>query len=145
MIDYQIQQDALGNDLWRTRVSRPKYNQLYPPDKGKPKTLMEAATRRRTAPRTIPKCSTCCNRTIRGWRRFARPLRSRQKSLDDGRRRPEPESDAASLVNFLKAALPAIAPPETKLFMAKVDFDRRISVDHPAATELPLPRQRKAQ
>ena len=40
-IDYHIQQDALGNDLWRTRVLRPSYNQLYPPEKGKPKTFME--------------------------------------------------------------------------------------------------------
>ena len=40
-IDYHIQQDALGNDIWRTRVLRPSYNQLYPPEKGKPKTFME--------------------------------------------------------------------------------------------------------
>ena len=33
------------------------------------------------------------------------------------------KSDAANLINFLKAALPAIAPPETKLWMAKVDYD----------------------
>src|SRR5579871_4533081 len=40
-IDYRIQQDELGNGIFRTRVLRPSYNQLYPPDKGKPKTLME--------------------------------------------------------------------------------------------------------
>ena len=40
-IDYHIRQDALGNDIWRTRVLRPSYNQLYPPEKGKPKTFME--------------------------------------------------------------------------------------------------------
>ena len=40
-IDYHIAQDALGNDIWRTRVLRPTYNQLYPPEKGKPKTFME--------------------------------------------------------------------------------------------------------
>jgi hypothetical protein len=33
------------------------------------------------------------------------------------------KTDAASLVNFLKAALPAITAPETKLMMAKVDYD----------------------
>jgi hypothetical protein len=33
------------------------------------------------------------------------------------------KSDAASLVNFLKAALPAVAPPDTKLTMAKVEYD----------------------
>jgi hypothetical protein len=33
------------------------------------------------------------------------------------------KADAASVVNFLKAALPTITPPETKLTMAKVDYD----------------------
>jgi hypothetical protein len=33
------------------------------------------------------------------------------------------KADAASVVNFLKAALPAITPAETKLTMAKVDYD----------------------
>ena len=42
-IDYHIHQDALGNDYWRTRVLRPTYNQLYPPEKGQPHTLSEVA------------------------------------------------------------------------------------------------------
>jgi hypothetical protein len=33
------------------------------------------------------------------------------------------KSDAASLVNFLKPALPAITPPETKLAMAWIEYD----------------------
>ena len=34
------------------------------------------------------------------------------------------KSDEASIINFMKAALPSIASPETKLTMAMVDYDR---------------------
>jgi len=38
---YRVEQDALRGEFWRTRVLRPMYNQLYPPEKGQPKTLIE--------------------------------------------------------------------------------------------------------
>src|SRR6267378_3207686 len=41
LIDYHIHQDALASDYWRTRVLRPSYKQLYPPEKGQPHTLIE--------------------------------------------------------------------------------------------------------
>ena len=56
-IDYHIAQDALGNDIWRTRVLRPSYNQLYPPEKGQPHTLVEVryppANRAKDAPELL--------------------------------------------------------------------------------------------
>lgn len=38
---YRIAQDPMRGDFYRTRILRPQYNQLYPPEKGQPKTLME--------------------------------------------------------------------------------------------------------
>ena len=38
---YRIAQDAMRGEYWRTRILRPSYNQLYPPDKGQPRTLVE--------------------------------------------------------------------------------------------------------
>lgn len=40
---YRMAQDPLRGDYWQTRVLRPAYNQLYPPEKGEPRTLIEAA------------------------------------------------------------------------------------------------------
>lgn len=40
-IRYRVAQDAMRGDYWRTRVLRPSYTQLYPPEKGQPKTLLE--------------------------------------------------------------------------------------------------------
>lgn len=40
---YRMAQDPLRGEYWQTRVLRPAYNQLYPPEKGQPRTLMEIA------------------------------------------------------------------------------------------------------
>jgi len=39
---YRMAQDPLRGDYWQTRVLRPAYNQLYPPEKDKPRVIMEA-------------------------------------------------------------------------------------------------------
>lgn len=41
LLRYRIAQEALRGDYWRTRVLRPSYTQLYPPEKGQPRTLIE--------------------------------------------------------------------------------------------------------
>jgi hypothetical protein len=38
---YRAVQEPLRGDYWQTRVLRPLYTQLYPPEKGQPRTLME--------------------------------------------------------------------------------------------------------
>jgi len=38
---YHAEQELMRGDFYRTAIHRPEYVQLYPPDKGQPKTLME--------------------------------------------------------------------------------------------------------
>lgn len=38
---YHVEQELLRGDFYRTAIHRPEYVQLYPPDKGQPKTLLE--------------------------------------------------------------------------------------------------------
>lgn len=40
-ISYRIAQDPLRGDFWRTRVLRPQIVQLYPPEKGQPRSIIE--------------------------------------------------------------------------------------------------------
>jgi len=44
MIEYQVEQNsvALKGDYWQTHILRPRFTQLYPPEKHQPKTLVEA-------------------------------------------------------------------------------------------------------
>jgi hypothetical protein len=122
-IDYHIRQDALGNDIWRTRVLRPSYNQLYPPEKGKPKTFMEVRYPPENRATGDPELLDLLQQNDSRLTKIRAANEIQAKSVTLAVEGQSQKSDAASLVNFLKAALPAITAPETKLTMAMVDYD----------------------
>jgi hypothetical protein len=123
VIDYHIRQDALGNDIWRTRVLRPSYNQLYPPEKGKPKTLMEVRYPPENRASGDPELLDLLQQNDARLAKIRAANEIQAKSVTFVVEGQSQKSDAASVVNFLKAAIPAIAPPDAKLIMAKVDYD----------------------
>jgi hypothetical protein len=122
-IDYHIRQDALGNDIWRTRVLRPTYNQLYPPEKGQPKTFMEVRYPPENRAAGEPELLDLLQQNDARLAKIRAASEIQAKSVTLVVEGQSQKTDAATLVNFLKAALPAIAPPETKLTMAMVDYD----------------------
>jgi len=122
-IDYHIRQDALGNDIWRTRVSRPTYNQLYPPEKGKPKTFMEVRYPPENRATGDPELLDLLQQNDSRLAKIRAANEIEAKSVTLAVEGQSQKSGAASIVNFLKAALPAISAPETKLTMAMVDYD----------------------
>ena len=122
-VDYHIRQDLLGNDIWRTRVLRPVYNQLYPPEKGKPKTFMEVRyppeNRATGEAEFLDLLQQNDSRLVKY--RTANEIQSKSVTLAvEGQSQ---KADAASLVNFMKFAFPAVTLPDTKLTMALVDYD----------------------
>jgi hypothetical protein len=123
-IDYHIRQDVLGNDIWRTRVLRPSYNQLYPPEKGKPKTFMEVRYPPENRATGEPELLDLLQQNDSRLTKIRAASEIEAKSVTFAVEGQSQKSDAASLVNFFKTALPAITPPETKLTMAMVDYDR---------------------
>jgi hypothetical protein len=122
-MDYYIRQDALGNDIWRTRVLRPSYNQLYPPEKGKPKTFMEVRYPPENRATGEPELLDLLQQNDSRLTKIRAANEIQAKSVTLAAEGQSQKTDAASIVNFLKAALPAITPQETKLMMAKVDYD----------------------
>jgi hypothetical protein len=122
-IDYHIRQDALGNDIWRTRVLRPSYNQLYPPEKGQPKTFMEIRYPPENRAAGEPELLDLLQQNDARLAKIRAANEIEAKSVTLAVEGQSQKTDAASLVSFLKAALPAVAAPETKLFMAKVNYD----------------------
>jgi hypothetical protein len=123
VIDYRIRQDALGNDIYRTRVLRPSYIQLYPPEKGKPKTFMEVRYPPENRATGDPELLDLLQRNDSRLAKISGANEILGKSVSLAAEGQSQKSDTASIANFLKAALPAIAPPETKLTMAKVEYD----------------------
>ncbi len=114
LVSYRVTQDALGNDYWRTRVLRPSYTQLYPPEKGQPRTLIEVRypddapgpalldLLNQNDPR-LARLRTADLPTTRAIERLASG-QSNKAAVDD-----------ASV--FLRAALPAIAGQDERLVM----------------------------
>ena len=138
-IDYHIRQEALGNDYWRTRVLRPSYNQLDPPEKGQPHTFVEVsyppANRATAAPELLDLLRQNDPRLTQ-IRTVNEILAKSVAFVVDGQSQ---KSLAASDADFLRAALPAVTPPETKLTMALIDFDMgfRWLIEPPAAERPP--------
>ncbi len=122
-IDYRIQQDDLGNGIFRTRVLRPSYNQLYPPDKGKPKTLMEVRYPPEDRAKGEPELLDLLQQNDARLSKLRAATEIEGKAMTMVVEGQSQKSDAASVVSFLKAALPATTPADTKLFMVKVDYD----------------------
>jgi len=124
VIDYRIAQDALGNDLWRTRVLRPSYNQLYPPEKGQPKTLMEVRYPPENRAKGDPELLDLLHQNDSRLEKLRATTEIEAKSVTLVVEGQSQKSDEASVITFMKAAIPAVTPPETKLTMAMVDYDR---------------------
>ena len=123
-IDYHIAQDALGNDIWRTRVLRPSYNQLYPPEKGKPKTFMEVRYPPENRATSDPELLDLLQQNDSRLAKIRAANEIEAKSVTLAAQGLSQKSDEVSMVNFLKEALPAVTPAETKLTMAMVDYVR---------------------
>jgi hypothetical protein len=123
IMDYRIAQDDLGNGIFRTRVLRPSYNQIYPPEQGKPKTLMEVRyppENRATAEPELLDLLQQNDSRLDGIR-SANPIEA--KSVGLVAQGQSQKSDAAGLSDFLKGAIPAVTSPDAKLTMARVDYD----------------------
>ena len=48
-VEYRVEQDELRGGYWNSRIQRPGYYQLYPPEKGQPRTPVEIQYPKRAA------------------------------------------------------------------------------------------------
>lgn len=123
-IDYHIRQDDLGNDYFRTRVLRPTYNQLYPPEKGQPHTLIEVRYPPEDRAKDDPELLDLLRQNDPRLASSRSGNNALVKSVEFVLAGQSEKSVAANDVEFLKAGLKAIANPAANLSMALVDFDR---------------------
>lgn len=120
-LQYRVRQENLGNDFWQTRILRPAYVQLYPPEKGQPRTFIEA-----DYPAAIPQLHLA--------ERVARPDPQFDRIAHSSRE----VSDAVALIaagnstkagpsatsDFMRAAIPLAGGNEQNLVMAILDMNR---------------------
>jgi len=123
VLDYHIRQDALGNDYWRTRVLRPRYTQLYPPEKGEPRVIVEveyppAAGRART-----PELMELLRRNDARLAAIRASSEAVSKSIALVAAGESQKSSAAANSEFMRAAIPAITSQDANLSMAVIYLD----------------------
>ena len=108
-VEYRIQQEAIAarGDYWQTRVLRPRFEQLYPPEKHAPRTLVEtrypADSKGPTLQTLIEGNDPRMARLGSEDQRFAKVL----ETIGKGQAQKAVAADAA---DFLRAAIPLIAP-----------------------------------
>ena len=120
-LEYRVRQENLGNDYWQTRLLRPAYVQLYPPEKGQPHTFIEA-----DYPGTLPQLQLA--------QRVAQPDPQFDRIAHSSRE----VSDALALIaagnstkagssptsDFIRAAIPLAGGNEQNLVMGLLDMNR---------------------
>ncbi len=108
-VEYRIQQEEIATrgDYWQTRVLRPRFEQLYPPEKHAPRTLVEtrypADSKGPTLQMLIEGNDPRMARLGSEDQRFAKVL----ETIGKGQAQKAVAADAA---DFLRAAIPLIAP-----------------------------------
>lgn len=116
-INYSLKQAQQRGDYWATSVSRPVYLQHYPPEKGQPHTLMEFDYPVEDPPPSLLSL-------LQGNdSRLAKIKGSDPKMADVANRLAGGESNkapTADAIQFLRAALDAIAPPNSRQTMAEI-------------------------
>jgi hypothetical protein len=116
-VRYRVEQRHLGNDYWETRLARPAYYQLYPPEKGEPKTFVEVRYPQTVAPLDLARAAQS-DPAIQGIRNSSRDIGNAVAAILQGESN---KADARPTEEFLRLAIPAVAGADARLTMATVD------------------------
>jgi hypothetical protein len=120
-LQYRVRQENLGNDYWQTRVLRPAYVQLYPPEKGQPHTFIETVY-----PGNIPQLRLA-ERVAHPdpqFDRIARSSRDVSESVAFIAAGNSTKASSSPTSDFMRAAIPLAAGNDQNLVMAVLDMNR---------------------
>ncbi len=123
-VEYRVQQQEVGTrgEYWQTRILRPRFTQLYPPEKKAPRTIVEvsypATVKGPTVMEMIQGNDPRIAQLSRGEPRFAKVL----ETVDRGQAQKAVSLDAS---DFLRALLPLIAGQQP-FILAKMDEEHGI-------------------
>ena len=132
-VEYRVQQEQVSTrgEYWQTRILRPRFTQLYPPEKHAPRMIVEARYPADLKAPTLMALIQGNDPTIAQLRgsdaRFAKVV----EDVDKGQAQKASPTDAA---DFLRAVLPLIADKQT-FILAKMEeqhgFDWIVPPDEP--------------
>jgi hypothetical protein len=106
-LSYPVEQEPLRGDFWQTRVLPPRYDQLWPPEKGQPRTLMETQYPLQDASPPLLDLLRRDDARLARIRTADPRMSSVAGFLTEGQSQ---KCEAADMLQFLRASLDAIAP-----------------------------------
>jgi hypothetical protein len=121
-IEYRIEQEEIATrgDFWQTRVLRPRFTQIYPPEKHAPHTLVEARYPSDAKGRTLLDLIQSNDPKVAGLRsgepKFAKVL----DTIEKGQAQKAAALDSA---DFLRAVVPLIAG-KARFMIGKMEYQR---------------------
>ena len=117
---YTVRQRDLGNGYWDTQPLRPGYNQLYPPEKGQPRTFMEISY---PEDKTRPTLAALLQKGDPQLQRLASASKESTQAIDAFLKGDSRKAATAPVIDFLRGALPDPTDANA-LVLAKLDTDR---------------------
>jgi len=120
-LQYRVRQENLGSDFWQTRILRPAYFQLYPPEKGQAHTFVEAEY-----PANVPRLDLA-DRIARHDPQFERVGNSSREMsqafalIAAGN---SAKALASPVSDFMRSAIPLAGGDNQSLVMALLDMNR---------------------
>ena len=120
-VEYRITQEMLStrDNFWQTRILRPRFTQIYPPEKHAPKTLVEAAFPADPQEPTLQTLLEGNDPRFSSFRSDAGLGKAINLILKGQAQKVEPK-DAAE---FLRAAIPLLYP-QKRFFLGKMEAQR---------------------
>jgi hypothetical protein len=141
-LQFRVRQENLGNDYWVTRVLRPAYTQLYPPEKGQPRTFVEAQYPEKLSQPGLLQRLGLHDPGVENIRNASPDFTKAIGLVVAGN---SEKADAKPVVDFMRAVMPVVSGTDTRLVMGLLDGDRGFQWVLPPEEKLPTPTETKPQ
>jgi hypothetical protein len=116
-VSYGLKQAQQRGDYWATSAQRPVYLQSYPPEKGQPRTLIEFDYPVGDAPPSLLSLLQSNDSRLAKIKGSDPKIAEVAGRIISGESNKAPVADA---IQFLRAALDAVAPPNSRQTMAEI-------------------------
>lgn len=120
LVQYFVEQEPEQGDYWQTRILQPKYDQLWPPEKGQPRGLIEI---------NYPAATPVASLIRSGDLHLAQSISAApgMTQVSDAILNGDVEKiDAADLAAFFRTSLGALAVPKARMIEAEVNKIRGV-------------------
>lgn len=118
---YRVQQQNLGPDYWETRPMRPAYYQLYPPEKGQPRTFVEVQYPAKLAPLGIARAAQSDAQSDAQVERIRSSSPEMNAAITTVLNGESIKANSRPVEDFLRLAMPVIAGAQAKLAIGALD------------------------